>query len=158
MLWRASFGGKRWKESLGEPNREAFRELIASGQVHGALAFRGTDAIGWCSIGPRIDFPGLTRKRLLQTEWDPGTWSVTCFYMPSTERGKGLASALLRESLRIAREHGASSVEAYPVRPKKGEKIPAAFAWTGVPALFEREGFEVAIPNAYQPVYRKRLV
>jgi predicted GNAT family acetyltransferase len=155
MLWRVPFGGNRWKESHGEPNRLAFRALIESGQVDGCIAFRGDRPVGWCSIGPRADFPGLSRKRMLQTEWSERTWSVTCFYIPAKDRGSGVATALLAEAIRIAKKAGARALEAYPVRPKSGVKIPAAFAWTGVPALFERAGFHCIVPNEYQPVYRR---
>jgi GNAT superfamily N-acetyltransferase len=158
MLWRVPFGnGREWKAALGERNRDSFRQLIEEGRVFGTLAFRGGAPVGWCSLGPRGDFPGLTRKRMLQTPWDEKTWSITCFYIPARERGRGVASALLAEALRLAESRGARSVEAYPVRPKEGKKIPAAFAWTGVPALFERAGFRCVIDNAHQPVYRTTL-
>jgi GNAT superfamily N-acetyltransferase len=157
MLWRAPFGGRRWKESLGEPNRAAFRSLIESGAIHGILAFRDGRPVGWCSIGPRSEFPGLGRSRVLQSDWDEGTWSVTCFYMPAAERGRGLASRLLRAAIALARKRGARSIEGYPMRPKEAKKIPAAFAWTGVVPLFERAGFRCVVPNEHQPVYRLEL-
>ena len=41
------------------------------------------------------------------------------------------------------KKRGAKIAEAYPVKPTADGKIPAAFAYTGVPALFEPEGFEL---------------
>jgi GNAT superfamily N-acetyltransferase len=156
MLWRAPYGGRRFDADKGEPNKHAFRELVTSGRAHGVLAFSGNQSVGWCSIGPRSEFPGLARSRVLQTEWNHGTWSVTCFFVPSRWRGCGVAAALLDGAIELARSRGAKVLEGYPVRPRSdAAPLPAAFAWTGLPSLFERAGFEpVASTNGQRTIYR----
>jgi len=158
MWWRSPFGGKKFKERLGETNRKDFRKLVKSGEAVGLLAFDGERAVGWCSIGPREDFPYLERSRVLQTDWKPGTWSVTCFFIPSGERGKGVATSLLAGAVKLARKLGAKEIEGYPVavRPD-GKKLAAAFAWTGVPSLFEKGGFEPLERDEDRVVYRRKL-
>lgn len=158
MFWRSPFGGRKYQERLGETNRNDFRELIETGRVHGLLAFIRDRPVGWCSIGPREDFPYLERSRVLQTDWKPGTWSITCFFIPAGERGKGVATALLEGAVRLARKCGAREIEGYPinVRPD-GKKAAAAFAWTGVPVLFERAGFEPLERDQQRVVYRRRI-
>lgn len=143
MLWRAKQGGKAFETSKGGPNKRAFKRLVAGGQVFGALAFHEDEPVGWCSVGPRRDFPGLLRSRVLQTDWRDTSWSVTCFYIPTRWRHHGVAGALLREAVNIARDNGAVELEAYPVTPSKsgGHEIPGAFAWTGVQRLFEKLNF-----------------
>src|SRR6185436_5998109 len=43
----------------------------------------------------------------------------------------------------LAKERGASRIEGYPVAPPKdGGDLPAVFAWTGLPQVFERAGFQ----------------
>lgn len=158
MVWRSEFGGRRWRESLGEPNRRAFEALVAGGEVHGILAFEGKEPVGWCSIGPRGEFPGLARSRVLKTVWTPTTWSVTCFFIPARHRGKGVATAMLEAAVELARTKGATEIEGYPQKMlASGEPLPGPFAWTGVPALFERCGFERLNPGTGRPIYVKRL-
>ena len=156
MLWRAPYGGQRFEDDKGLPNKQAFRKLVSSGEVYGCLAFAGNEPVGWCSIGPRGSFPGLERSRVLQTDWDEGTWSVTCLFIPQRWRGRGIALALVRNAVELARHEGARELEAYPVVPRcEGTAIPAAFAWTGVPSIFEKAGFLVATPvGNRRPIYR----
>lgn len=156
MLWRAPYGGQRFEADKGEPNKRAFQKMVTTGQVYGCVAFAGGEPVGWCSIGPREDFPGLARSRVLRTEWTETTWSVTCFFIPARWRGKGVARALLERAVDVARSHGASELEGYPVRPQDADrKIPAAFAWTGVPSIFEQVGFELERgEDGSRPIYR----
>jgi len=158
MTWRVPHGGKLWEESKGEPNRQAFRRLVRGGKVFGCLAFCAEEPIGWCCVGPRADFPRLTTIKALQTDWDERTWSVTCFYIKSAWRGRSVATKLLKEAVRIAQENGASRLEGYPVKPYGAGKIPAAFAWTGVPRLFECQKFvTITPPGASRDVYVRRI-
>jgi len=160
MSWRVPKGGKTWEQAKGERNRRAFRRLIQRGKVYGSLAFVGTEPVGWCNVGPRIDFPRLTRVKALQTDWNEGTWSVTCFYIPAKWRNQRVATALLKHAVAIARKHGAKSLEGYPVRPFKNADtpIPAAFAWTGVNALFEKEKFvKLTTPSDSRDVFVKKF-
>jgi len=143
MYWRRPRGGKLWEEKKGRPNRDAFRRLVTAGRVHGALALAGPTPVGWCCVGPRADFPRLERTKALATEWDDKTWSVVCFFVKTPWRGRGVGGQLLACAARVARTNGASRLEAYPVAPKSDKPIPAAFAWTGVPALFEAGEFRV---------------
>jgi predicted GNAT family acetyltransferase len=159
MAWRSQFGGKRWRASLGEPNRRAFESLVTSGEVHGVLAFDGKEPAGWCSIGPRGDFPGLERSRVLQTDWTPQTWSVTCFFIPTKHRRKGVATAMLEAAVELARKRGATAIEGYPQKMlASGDPLPGPFAWTGIPALFEKCGFRRINPGDGRPIYVRELV
>jgi len=140
MLWRAPYGGARFEADKGEPNRSKLRALVESGRAKGSLAFRGGRPIGWVSYGPRDDFPYFERSRVLAAFDGTARWVVSCFYLPAAERGHGVATALLAGAVEAARAAGAPGIEGYPVEPK-GKRVAAAFAWTGVPALFERAGF-----------------
>lgn len=148
MWWRRPRGGKLWEQKKGRPNRDAFRRLVKAGRVHGALAFADEVPVGWCCLGPRADFPRLERTKALVTDWDQDTWSVVCFYINSKWRRCGVGGELLALAVDLARRNGARRLEAYPVAPKRTDRaMPAAFAWTGVPAMFAGHGFEV-LPRA----------
>jgi len=160
MWWRLPRGGKLWEESKGARNQRAFKRLVTTGKVHGCLAFLDGDPVGWCCVGPRGDFPRLERTKALATDWNEHTWSVVCFFIPAKWRHCGVAGALLSAAVKLARDHGEKQLEAYPIRPKPGpgSEIPAAFAWTGVPSLFEKARFQnVTPPGNSRDVYCKRL-
>lgn len=160
MYWRVPMGGKTWHDRSKDQNRRDFKKLVTAGQVFGCLAFSEEEPVGWCCIGPRGDFPRLARVKALATPWSEKTWSVTCFYIPSKWRGQGVATKLLEHAAIVARRHGAKELEGYPVLSMKGDgsKIPAAFAWTGVAPLFERQKFiEITLAGQTRPVYRKRF-
>ena len=118
MWWRLPRGGKLWEENKGPKNKRAFKKLVTCGKVFGGLAFSGSEPVGWCCVGPRADFPRLERTKALQTDWGEGTWAVVCFYIRAGSRHRGIASALVKEAVKIARDHGAKELEAFPVRPK----------------------------------------
>jgi len=83
---------------------------------------------------------------------------VPCFFVKAGRRGQGVASALLAAAEQALARRGAKIAEAYPTRPSAAGAIPGAFAWTGVPALFERAGWACAEarPKGKQR-YRKTL-
>jgi GNAT superfamily N-acetyltransferase len=147
-MWpRLPRGGKLWEECKGDKNRAAFRRLVEAGEVHGVLAFAEGKPVGWCCFGPRQTFPRLERVRALQRDWPEGTWSIVCFYVPARWRGQGIAGRLLEAAARQAFALGAQHLEGYPAVPHEASApLPAAFAWTGVPALFEAAGF-VPLPG-----------
>lgn len=147
MWWRVEKGGKTWEAAKGAENRAAFRKIVSDGRCHAVIAFENDAPVGWCAFGPREDFPRLERSRKL-TRPDPAPWAITCFYLPAKQRRKGLATKLLKAATEAAFEAGASAIEGYPVIPKPGEPIAGAFAWTGLPAMFEKAGYTRAKHDA----------
>lgn len=141
MWWRVPMGGRIWEAAKGEPNREAFRKLVKAGAASGVLAFVEGEAAGWCAIGPRAEFPRVDRSKSLVREWSGGTWSLNCLYVPTRWRGVGVARALVAAAVELARQRGATEVEAYPQSLAPGEQQAGAFVWTGVPSLYEPLGF-----------------
>jgi len=77
-----------------------------------------------------------------------------CFWMPRSERGHGLASALLAAAIEHARQGGARIIEAYPT-DTGGTRHPSAGLFTGTLAMFERAGFQqVERRTSGQPIVR----
>jgi GNAT superfamily N-acetyltransferase len=157
MFWRLE-KGERFEDVQGAKAKARFRRLVESGAAHGVLAFEGDEPVGWCSFERRTDLIKLDRAPSLACDDAEQVWSLPCFFVKSGWRGRGVAGVLLRGALAALRRHGARTVEAYPVKPQSAKAIPAAFAHTGVPALFEPEGFELveARPKGKQR-YRKLL-
>ena len=158
MWWRLPSHGRAWREAVGEPNRRALRTLIHGGEVHSVLAVRGREAVAWCNFGPRESFAFLVKSRALARPVSPGLWSVVCFYLPPAWRRRGLGRALLEAATERAFALGAAEVEGFPVVPHgPGATIPAAFAWTGLPAQFEAAGFKrLRRAAGARPIYVRR--
>lgn len=157
MWWRVPRGGKDWNALAGRKARNRFRRLVQEGHVHAVLAFSGTKPVGWCSYGPAESFPRFESARSLKRRRRPGTWSIVCFYIATGWRGRGVATALLHAATEEAFAAGASEIEAFPAVPyEAGKRMPAAFAYTGVPELYRRAGFrKLRRPKETRPIYVK---
>jgi GNAT superfamily N-acetyltransferase len=156
MLWRLP--RRVFDAQKGDGNREAMHEIVRGGEQPGLLAYRGTDVIGWCALGPRSIYPALERSRVLKPVDDRPVWSVSCLFVHRAHRKQGVSIALLRAAVDFARARGASILEAYPVEPKGEVDIPAAFAWTGIPSAYLSVGFEeIARRSPTRPILRISL-
>ena len=56
-------------------------------------------------------------------------------------RGQGISSLLVKAGIKIIKQKGGKTIEAYPINTKKN--LPAAFVWTGLMSIFEKEGFKL---------------
>lgn len=157
MAWRLSRAD--WEAGRGAGNKRRLKALVEGGAPVGVLALVGGRAVAWCSVGPRAGFPALATKRSLATDWDERTWSVTCFFVDRAWRRRGLGRRLLLAAVALARRHGATRIEGYPAAlPRDGGALPAAFAWTGLPRVFERAGFtRLSATPGKRPIYRRML-
>lgn len=140
MFWRLE-QGERFDDLKGAPAKARFKRLVLAGQARGHLAFLGDEPVGWVTWGPRRSFPKLDRAPSLRCDDADAVHSVPCFFIKAGHRGQGVATALLDAVVLALKKEGARLVEGYPV---KGEKIPAAFAYTGTTSLFEKAGFSLA--------------
>ncbi len=144
----------QFAKEAGEPNRVALQSLVESGTVPGLLAYDGAAPVGWVAVEPRESFPALARSRILKRVDDLPVWSVVCFFVARSFRGKGLMTALLKAAVDHARQHGVTVVEGYPVEPKK-DRIPDIYAYTGTVSAFRQAGFvEVARRSESRPIMR----
>ncbi len=160
--FRIPHGGKMWRDFKGEKARRAMKKLFDSGQITGLLAYDGKQPVGWCSYGPRAVFPRVeTMKayRLDPAEDRNKIWSVNCFYIHKNYRQQGLAQKMLAAALKFLKKRKVKVVESYPVPlTKDGQKLPAAFVYTGPLTIFEQAGFEVIQRLSYtRPLMRKKL-
>lgn len=156
MSWRLPRHGKLWEASKGEKNRKAFRALVETGTARGLLAFDGRTPIAWCSLGPRDDFPRIDNSPSLNIDMPEQSWVVSCFFIAPAWRGRGLGERLLKEAVAYAETKKAAALFGFPAPPTAAGKLPAAFAWTGVPAMYRHAGFRAIRNRQYsRPVFRK---
>ena len=115
----------------------------APDRAPGLVAYDGEAAIGWVSVGPREDYERLAYSRVLAPIDDTPVWSIVCFVVGRRSRRQGVANALLDSAIEYARDHGATTLEAYPVDVESGHRATSADLYRGTLAMFERAGFSV---------------
>ena len=159
--WRQTAAGfSSGIESNGALNRALMREIVEAGSEPGLLAYRDGKPVGWVSVAPRPQYGRILRSRRIgpapEEAADERVWSIVCFWIPRSERGKGVATELVDGAVARARERGARVLEAYPV--DAGGRQPAANLFTGTTPMFLRAGFqEVERPRGAQVVVRLTL-
>jgi GNAT superfamily N-acetyltransferase len=144
-----------WTAGKGEGNRRALEAIVSGGGVPGLLAYDGREPVGWVAIEPRAAYARLARARTLKPVDDAPVWSITCFFVARSHRGRGVTRVLVDAAVAHARRHGARLVEGYPVDAAK----PLADAWlyTGSFSTFRKAGFEeVARRTRTRPIVRRR--
>ena len=96
--------------------RARLQAQATSAEPPGLVAFDGDRAVGWVSLGPRTGFERIVRSRVIPKVDELPVWSVVCFAVSASARGRGVARALLDAAVAFAAERGAAALEAYPVR------------------------------------------
>ncbi len=145
LYWRLP--SRSWSLTNTEANRNALYDLVeGGGPTPGLVARRDGTAVGWVSLGPREDFPRLTRSRTIPHVPGEDVWSIVCFVVGRRARRSGVATALLDAAVGHAEANGARTLEAYPVSTG-GDRITSASAYTGTLGMFERAGFSVVSPT-----------
>jgi ribosomal protein S18 acetylase RimI-like enzyme len=117
----------------------------------GLVAFEGDGAVGWVSLGPRDAYERIVRSRVIPMIDDEAVWSIVCFAVSSSARGRGVGRALLDAAIEFAAGRGVRTLEAYPVAIDAGGPINPESAFTGTLPMFERAGFEVVAERASDP-------
>jgi GNAT superfamily N-acetyltransferase len=139
-FWRVR--GSGWQDWTKARNATVLEQLAGEHRAPGLVAYDGDRAVGWVSLGPREAFERLERSKVLARVDDRPVWSIVCFVVSKSWRGRGVATALLEAAIDHARTHGATLLEAYPVDASRG-RVAAAAAYTGTEGMFERAGFRV---------------
>ncbi len=153
MYWRI---GPRYRDRPREDNKHDLKQLAASGQPPGLLAFDGDIPAGWCELAPRTDLRWLARTRYLQPVDDLPVWSIPCFYVRRSHRRQGIMGALIEAAAAAAASASAPVLEAYPVDTAMPAHTRNLFP--GVASTFAQHGFQVvARRKPDRPLMRRSL-
>lgn len=155
MWWRLKRSD--FSRQKGPANKQSMNRLVSSGDIPGILAYADGTPIGWCAVAPREKYPVLERSRVLKRIDNEPVWSVTCLFVKKERRNKGVSTRLLMAAIEHVKKQGGAVVEGYPVEPKT-DKMPDAFAWTGLASAFKTAGFiECARGSRTRPIMRFRI-
>ena len=128
-----------------------------SGHRAGLIGYEDGVPVAWVSLGPREDYPKLRRSPVMKPVDDRPVWSIVCFFVDRSVRGKGLAGADapgrggLRALARCPTRGGISGGS------RGADGHPDAMFF-GAKSMYDRAGFrEVARRKPNRPVVRRAL-
>jgi GNAT superfamily N-acetyltransferase len=145
-------GRLREQTRCGQPESET---------TSGLVALLDGEPVGWCAVEPRAAYTGLVRNNRVPWEGrdedraDDSVWAVTCVFTRAGFRGRGIAHALVRGAVALARRRGARAVESYPLLTKPGQRISWDEIHVGSRDMFAAAGFDqVSHPTLRRVVMR----
>jgi GNAT superfamily N-acetyltransferase len=156
--------GRRWA-AVGDAEREdRLREQTACDQpgdrpTSGLLAYLADEPVGWCSVGPRTDYPSMMTSRIPWTgrnedKTDDCVWIVACLITRVGYRRRGITGVLAAAAVDFARERGARAIEAYAMITT-GQDVPWGELHVGSVNTYVDAGFvEVSRPSKRRVVMR----
>jgi GNAT superfamily N-acetyltransferase len=164
-FWHFRGDKNQWLDRCFNHPEESQSEMLAAlrsgnDEMRGVVALSGDGSVvGWMKLALAASVPKLYEQRLYRGlpcfEGDrAGIFTVGCFLVDEAFRRKGLATALLRAGVDLARSSQGRAIEAFPRRldvPRDDE------LWTGPTEPFERLGFRVVHDFRPYPVMRLDL-
>jgi GNAT superfamily N-acetyltransferase len=139
--FHASVAERGGKERTSESNRALKQRLVNEGRAHAALVFDGDEAVAWCQYGPPAELPNIKHRKKYEAAFDSlPDYRLTCFFVDSKYRRKGVAGVALQGALQLIALAGGGVVEAYP-QDTGGQKVSASFLYSVTRSLFEQAGF-----------------
>ena len=115
------------------------------------------EPVAWARVVARSTLPGLKSSTHFRTDLDiEGVWSLPCFVVRRSHRGRGLTATLTKAAMSLATDQGARMLEAYPWETESSEDPMSIY--TGVASTFRRLGFdEVQRKAPHKPMMRLEL-
>lgn len=126
-----------------DQRREHHKSLTQRGEGHGLLVFEADTPVAWCHFGPAKAFIQYDRSRAysrleIAPEHLPD-WRIACIFVDKDHRRKGLSKFTLHAAMEMIRHKGGGVIEAFPLHLPEVERP----SYTGSPAMYMEEGFEV---------------
>ncbi len=153
-----------WQDRLANAPELSRAELIEdvrgrSERALGVIALSGDEAVGWLKLTPARLMHKLYDQRLYRhlpcLERDPsGVYTLGCFFVQPDKRGQGVAHRLVVGAIALAKDLGASALEALP---RGGASPSEAELWMGKARTLEALGFEPVHDFEPYPVLRLSL-
>jgi GNAT superfamily N-acetyltransferase len=128
--------------STNAKNKAALKRIVGSGHPPGLIAYVDGKPAGWVSLDPRERYAMLMHGRIWKPLDDTPVWSIVCFVVGKPYRRQGVMSRPLDAAVDYARDHGAETLEAYPVDAT--EELTGYDGFTGIASVFKRAGFREA--------------
>jgi GNAT superfamily N-acetyltransferase len=130
--------------------KAALAERVHGGIPVGLVGYDGEVPVAWCSVAPRESYLGLGGP----DEMGEVIWSIACMFIRRDLRHQGLTGQMIAGAETLARENGATMIEATPVDPDS-----PSYRFMGLVSMFSKAGYgAVARAGTRRHVMRKRLI
>jgi predicted GNAT family acetyltransferase len=144
-------------EAMGKEKRKrAFRSCVEKGPVPGLLLYDNDIAIGWVAVSPRADVIRFEKAKASELELGKNSekhYAITCFYVRTGYRKRGLMSELAKAAIDHARKKKATAVDVCPIESDRPLMWGEGFV--GIVSVFRELGFEeVARRSPRRPLMR----
>ncbi|MCL4444328.1 MAG: GNAT family N-acetyltransferase [Candidatus Thermoplasmatota archaeon] len=130
------------KAKKGIYNHDLKKKLVEEGRSRSVLIYRGGRVIASCQYGTFEELPRIENAaRYVNLGTESGNerkWRITCFFVDTQHRHKGVAKLALDGVLERIARYGGGIVEAYPVKEKGNYEV-----WFGSVHMFIEKGFQV---------------
>lgn len=140
MLWRVATATYRGADAAGR--RQMLESRVRAHEPVGLMAYDGGSPVAWCSAAPREAYERLERSRTRARLDDQQTWSIVCFFVARTARGRRIPATLLEAAATEATAAGAQVLEAYPA--VRGGR---SYRFMGSESLYAAAGFAPSRAN-----------
>lgn len=119
---------------------------VRSDEAHAALVYDGDTCVGWCQFGSPAELPRIKHRRAYEQGAEKAPdWRITCFFVDTTSRRRGVAAAALDGALTLVAGQGGGTVESFS-EDAENRKVSSSFLHNGTLALFESRGFQRVRP------------
>lgn len=147
-------------EAMGKEKRKrAFRSCVEKGPVPGLLLYENGIAVGWVAVSPRADVIRFEKAKASELELGKNPkkhYAITCFYVRTGHRKRGLMSDLAKAAIDYARKKKATAIDVCPIESDRPLMWGEGFV--GVVSVFRELGFEeVARRSLRRPLMRLAL-
>ena len=122
--------------------RAVKEDRVRTGGAHAALVLDEDGAAqGWCQYGSPEELPTIKHRREYDKDTPPlPDWRITCFYVDTKHRGRGIARAALGGALEQIAAAGGGLVEAIS-EVTEGREAAGRFLFSATVELFSDHGF-----------------
>jgi GNAT superfamily N-acetyltransferase len=134
--WRMS--RSRWNSCSKEQRRTFFKQIVDAGEPVGILLYESGQAVGWCAVAPRADYPTLMNSPVAYPIDESDSWCVSCLFVRAGWRRQGRMEALIRAGAAYAFGMGAPAVDGFP---QKSGRTGFVDRFIGLEGSFHRAGF-----------------
>jgi len=162
----AAFGGDKhaWQDRLAnhpERNKAELVEAVRKSDpdLRGVVALHEDRVVGWLKLTPATGLEKLYQQRLYRglpcfAGDRRGVYTLGCYFVEPEWRRRGLALRLTLAAIELARDVGASAVEALA---RGAGAHSDAELWLGHPNFLLSAGFRIVHDFAPYPVLRLEL-
>ena len=148
--------GAEFKAMSKAGRKRAFKSCVATGPVPGLLLYEKGQAIGWVAVSPRTNVIRFEKAKTSAIEpgKNPRThYAITCFYVRTGHRKRGLMTDLAKAAIDYARKKKAVALDVCPIDTDKPLMWGEGFV--GIVSVFAKLGFkEVARRSPRRPLMR----